>query len=86
LSPFVLGRRLARSARIPVGCLAPGRRAEQFGRPEVRRQITRIRQCELPAEVTPQTGYNTKGTPAHTHRELIREWLWEPKGISLEYI
>jgi len=22
----------------------------------------------------------------HTHRELIREWLWEPKGSSLEYI
>jgi len=30
--------------------------------------------------------YNTKGTRAHTHRELIREWLWEPKGSSLEYI
>ena len=23
---------------------------------------------------------------AHTHRELIREWLWKPKGSSLEYI
>jgi len=22
----------------------------------------------------------------HTHRELIRKWLWEPKGSSLEYI
>jgi len=33
-----------------------------------------------------QTVYNTKGTRAHTHRELIREWLWEPKGSSLEYI
>ena len=32
-----------------------------------------------------QTVYNTKGTRAHTHRELIREWLWEPKGSSLEY-
>jgi len=30
--------------------------------------------------------YITKGTRAHTHRELIREWLWEPKGSSLEYI
>ena len=29
---------------------------------------------------TPQTVYNTKGTRAHTHRELIRKWLWEPKG------
>ena len=34
-----------------------------------------------------QTVYNTKGARAHTHRELIREWLWEPKGSSgLEYI
>ena len=33
-----------------------------------------------------QTVYNTKGTRAHTHRELIRTWLWEPKGSSLEYI
>jgi len=23
---------------------------------------------------------------AHTHKELIREWLWEPTGSSLEYI
>jgi len=33
-----------------------------------------------------QTVYNTKGTRAHTHRELIRTWLWEPTGSSLEYI
>jgi len=33
-----------------------------------------------------QTVYNTKGTRAHTHRELIRKWLWEPMGSSLEYI
>ena len=25
-------------------------------------------------------GVYTKGTRAHTHREPIREWLWEPKG------
>jgi len=25
------------------------------------------------------TVYNTKGTRAHTHRELIRKWLWEPE-------
>jgi len=31
-------------------------------------------------------GSYTKGTRAHTHRELIREWFWEPKGRSLEYI
>jgi len=31
-------------------------------------------------------GSYTKGTRAHTHRELIREWLWEPKGSSLDYI
>ena len=31
-------------------------------------------------------GSYTKGTQAHTHRELIRQWLWEPKGNSLEYI
>ena len=29
-----------------------------------------------------QTVYNTKGTRAHTHRELIRKWLWEPKDMS----
>jgi len=28
----------------------------------------------------------TKGTRAHMPRELIREWLWEPKGSSFEYI
>ena len=33
-----------------------------------------------------QTVYNTKGTRAHTHRELIRKWLWEPKGSSPDYI
>jgi len=32
-----------------------------------------------------QTVYNTKGTRAHTHRELIRKWLWEPKRSSLEH-
>jgi len=31
-------------------------------------------------------GSYTKGTRAHTHRELIREWLWEPKGSSLDNI
>jgi len=31
-------------------------------------------------------GVYTKETRAHTHKELIREWLWEPKGSSLEYI
>ena len=35
--------------------------------------------------IYPQTVYNTKGSRAHTHKEL-REWLWEPKGSSLEYI
>jgi len=29
-------------------------------------------------------GLYTKGTRAHTHRELIRAWLWEPKGSFLE--
>ena len=33
-----------------------------------------------------QTVYNTKGTRAHTHRKVIRKWLWEPKGSSLKYI
>jgi len=28
----------------------------------------------------------TKGTRAHTRRELIREWLWEPKESSRVYI
>ena len=31
-------------------------------------------------------GPYTKGTRAHAHRELIREWLWEPTGRSLKYI
>ena len=31
-------------------------------------------------------GLYTKGIRAHTHMKLIREWLWEPKGNSLEYI
>jgi len=31
-------------------------------------------------------GSYTKGARAHTHRELIREWLWETKGSSLGYI
>jgi len=31
-------------------------------------------------------GLYTKRTRAHTHRALIREWLWDPKGDSLEYI
>ena len=39
-----------------------------------------------PTRVLSQTVYNTKRTRAHTHRELIRTWLWEPKGSSLEYI
>jgi len=35
--------------------------------------------------VNPKEGLYTKGARAHTHRERIREWLWEPKGRSLEY-
>jgi len=31
-----------------------------------------------------QMYYSTKGTRAHTHRELIREWLWKLKGSSSE--
>ena len=31
-------------------------------------------------------GLYTKGTRARTHRELIREWLREPKESSLEHI
>jgi len=34
--------------------------------------------------VISQTAYHTKGTRAHTHRELIRVWLWEPTGSSLK--
>jgi len=33
-----------------------------------------------------QTVYHTKGTRAHTYKKLIRKWLGEPKGSSLEYI
>ena len=39
----------------------------------------------LPGTIS-TNGVYTKGTRAHTHRELIREWLWEPKGSSLNYI
>ena len=31
-------------------------------------------------------GLYTKGTRAHAHRELLREWLWESNGSSLEYL
>ena len=31
-------------------------------------------------------GLYTKRTRAHAPRELIREWLWEPKGSSFESI
>jgi len=31
-------------------------------------------------------GSYTKGTRAHTHRELIREWLWEPREIPGIYL
>ena len=31
-------------------------------------------------------GSYTKGTRAHTRREPIREWLWEPKRSSFESI
>jgi len=30
-----------------------------------------------------QTVYNTKGTRAHTHRELIREWLYTLSKIDV---
>jgi len=33
-----------------------------------------------------QLVYIQRGKRAHTHRELIREWLWEPKGSSLKNI
>ena len=45
-----------------------------------------------PAETPPPytliftDGSYIKGTRAHTRRELIREWLCEPKGSSPEYI
>jgi len=31
-------------------------------------------------------GSYAKKTRAHTHKELIREWIWEPTGSSLNYI
>jgi len=37
-------------------------------------------------EYVSTNGLYTKGTRAHTHRKLIREWLWELKGSSLNYI
>jgi len=40
----------------------------------------------LRLEYTFTDGLYTKSTHAHTYRELIREWLWEPKGSSLGYI
>jgi len=47
---------------------------------------TRLQLRETSLRTKVQTVYNTKGTRAHTHRELIQKWLWEPKGGSLEYI
>jgi len=46
----------------------------------------RIKSAKSGVTHSAQTVCNTKGTRAHTHRELIRKWLWEPKGSSLEYI
>jgi len=40
----------------------------------------------IPISIDFSKGAYTKGTRAHTHRELIREWPWEPKGSSREYI
>ena len=37
---------------------------------------------QTPIRYYSQTVYKTQGTCAHTHRELIREWLWEPRGSS----
>jgi len=42
-----------------------------------------VRAQRLQGEKQVTDGYNTKGTRAHTHRELIREWLWETKGSFL---
>jgi len=47
---------------------------------------TRLQHGETALRTKVQTVYNTKGTRAHTNTELIRKWLWEPKGGSLEYI
>ena len=52
-----------------------------------RRSVARRFRCFLlwTNSKSSQTVHNTKGTRAHTHRELIREWLWEPKGSSLDF-
>jgi len=42
--------------------------------------------CTSSSSFFSQTVYSTKGTRAHTQKELIRKWLWESKGSSLEYI
>jgi len=45
-----------------------------------------IHYCRLGDLLHSLTVYNTKGTRAHTHRELDQEWLREPKGSSLDYL
>jgi len=65
--PFFV-RRLPRSRRDR--CRVPTRR--------------RARRSHLYCSLYMYTdGLYTKSTRAHTHRELIREWLWDPKGSSL---
>jgi len=50
------------------------------------RALDALRSGEVNLYAKSQTIFITKGTRAHTHRELIRKWLWEPKGSSLVYI
>ena len=43
-------------------------------------------ECAAVCSVYSQTVYNTKGTRAHTHMELIRVWRSEPKGSSHSHL
>jgi len=71
----------------PLGA-APGTACglRMYGDSPNARPESRIGPMKQFTDCNSQTVYNTKGTRAHTHRELIRKWLWEPKGSSLEYI
>ena len=48
--------------------------------------LIRERRCHITCPYLYTDDLYTKGTRAHTHRELIREWLWETTDNSRGYI
>jgi len=82
---FGLARAISR-LRFNFQCAPRGQRAALLLHRRLRKKNVLYSRWRFAMERYAQTVYNTKGTRAHTHRELIRTWLWEPKGSSLEYI